>query len=116
MENKTSDFGELIRQARKTKRISARELGGRLSPPVTHGAIYAWESGKNKPNAEAIWQISEILEIDIRSFFPDSDSSVEYRFVALDEPDGLDELSDNYRKMNDKQRKAVLAVASAMVE
>lgn len=116
MENKTSDFGELIKQARKTKRISARELGDKLSPPVTYGAIYAWESGKNKPNADVIWQISEILEIDIRSFFPGSDSSVEYRLVSLGEPDGLDELSDNYRKMNDKQRKAVLAVASAMVE
>lgn len=108
-------LGKLIRGARKSRGFSAEALGARLSPSVTANTVTAWERGQNRPRVEYVRQISEILEIDVRSFFPEQSPS--HELIALNKDvDGLEELNENYRKMSEKQRKAVLAVASAMVE
>lgn len=110
--------GKIIKAARKKKGVSAAALGSLLDPPMTYGAIYAYEAGKNKPNAEVVAQISKILEIDVRSFFPSDQPSVSYAVVGVDDEtnENVKILGDCYRKMDDAQRSAILTVAKAMVE
>lgn len=113
-----NDIGDLIRAARKKKRISARELGERLSPSVTFGAIYGWESGKTKPNADTLLQISKILDVDIKALLPGFDGNLEFAVETTSESARRDlaEFESCYARMSESQRRAVLAVASAMVE
>lgn len=108
--------GEIIRTARKKKKISAEKLGLMLDPQVTSSAVTAWERGQNKPSVEVIRQICDALEIDARSFY--NQSSVQYCYVNLDDPmrKDMETFEDCYTRMTDTQRKAVLAVASAMVD
>lgn len=108
--------GAIIRSARKGKKISAEKLGLMLDPPVTSSAVTAWERGQNNPSIEVIRQICNVLEIDVRSFYRQEE--VELTFVNLDDPmrKDMETFESCYSRMNDTQRKAVLAVASAMVE
>ena len=109
--------GELIRAARKKKGMSAEKLGELLEPPVTFGAVYGWEKGKAKPNADTLWQISEILEVDIRQFFAEpGESRFYWESVSLDDRDDARELCDCYSKMSDEQKAAVLTVVKSMVD
>ena len=116
MDIQDKGIGTLIKMARKQKHLSARELGERLSPPVTHGAVYGWESGKNKPNADTVWQISEILEIDLRSFFPESEEELPCLDLKNPLKTDIEAFENFYSRMNETQRKAVLCVARAMVD
>ena len=113
-----NEIGDLIKAARKKNRISARELGERLSPSVTFGAVYGWESGKTKPNADTLLQISKILDVDIKALLPGFEGNLEFAVETTSESARRDiaEFESCYVRMSDSQRRAVLAVASAMVE
>lgn len=115
-EVKENRLGAIIRKARKEKGITSVQLAALLSPPKKPQTVTAWERGISEPDSNMLSQICRILEIDARSFFHDESFHFEIISVTNSDVEGLEELSDNYRKMNNKQRKAVLAVASAIVE
>ena len=118
MDNIRNEIGELIKQARRQKKMSARELGERLIPPVTFAAVYGWESGNRMPNADTLLQISKILEIDVKSLLLKDNEPASNYFVSSNDAVRRDmaEFESCYVRMSDSQRRAVLAVASAMVE
>ena len=92
-------------QVRFAKRIGA-----------TPQKVGNWVNGRNNPGADAVVSISKAYGIPVESIV--GRSSTEYSFVGLNEticPD-IDEVSACMRKMTDKQRQAILAVARAMVE
>ena len=110
-------IGALIRQARKSKGITSIELAEMLTPKKKPQTVTAWERGISSPDAESLSQIANLLEIDVRSFYGQEDSQ-EFAVVQLDDPMRRDiaEFESCYARMSESQRRAVLAVASAMVE
>ena len=110
-------IGALIRQARKSKGITSIELAEMLTPKKKPQTVTAWERGISSPDAESLSQIANLLEIDVRSFYGQEDSR-EFVVVQLDDPIKRDiaEFESCYARMSESQRRAVLAVASAMVE
>lgn len=100
MSNET--LGQKIRNARKSLKMSAGELGQQLDPTVTSTAIYKWEKDKAEPGISHMQQLQEILGINVAELFTKSDepSRIEYYFA----------------KMTDDQKDAVINVARAMVE
>lgn len=113
-----NEIGELIKSARRQKGMSARELGERLSPQVTYAAVYGWEAAKCMPNADTLLQISEILDVDVKSLLPGFFNETVFTVETKSESARRDiaEFESCYARMSDSQRRAVLAVASAMVE
>lgn len=118
MNNIRNEIGELIKSARKKKGMSARELGERLEPKVTFAAVYGWEGAKCMPNADTLLQISKILDVDIKALLPGFEGHLEFTVETTSESARRDiaEFESCYARMSDSQRRAVLAVASAMVE
>lgn len=110
-------IGALIRQARKNKGITSVQLASMLEPPRKPQTVTAWERGVSSPDAESISQISRILGIDARSFYGQCDEDG-YQVISLQDPirKDMEAFEDCYTRMTDTQRKAVLAVASAMVD
>lgn len=96
-------LGAAIREARKAKGISASALGEMLEPCVTHTAVYKWELGQTEPGISHMLQMRDILGLNLTQFFGE-------------ETRQHSEIETYLSRMSEKQRKAVLAVASAMVE
>lgn len=65
-------YGEQIRKYRKFKNMTMKDLAIKLG--VTEQAISQYERNIRTPNRETIIKISEILEIDINSLSPQSNS------------------------------------------
>ena len=54
-------LGERIRRARKTKKMTQRELASRIG--AAHNSISDWENNKNKPDPDTIELICGILDV-----------------------------------------------------
>lgn len=54
-------FGEKIKQARKEKRMTQKELARRIG--AAHNSISDWENDKNKPDPDTIELLCGVLEI-----------------------------------------------------
>lgn len=59
------EAGERIRLARKNKGLSMEELGFKLSPPASKGAVSNWENGYNLPNNDRLEQLARILNVSV---------------------------------------------------
>lgn len=55
--------GERIRLARIEKGLSMEQLGERLTPPASKGAVSNWENGYNLPNNARLMQLSDVLSV-----------------------------------------------------
>lgn len=60
--NKT--IGQRIRQKRKEFKWTQQELAKKLKD-ISHVAISQWESNTTKPNAENLYELSQILGCDL---------------------------------------------------
>lgn len=109
--NKT--VGSAIREARKSRRMSAEKLGELLDPPVSHVAVCAWETGKNNPNVRTVMQIGDILGVDASSLL-NGDVAGAHCAASADRDD-FRELRECFCKMSKDQRAAVLTVVESMV-
>lgn len=103
MTTNETGLGTAIREARKAKGISAGALGGMLDPCVTHTAVYKWELGQTEPGISHMLQMRDILGLNLGQFFGETESKPSEIDVYLS-------------RMSERQKQAVLAVASAMVE
>lgn len=59
----TTDLGALIRLKRKEKGMKQKDLAGALY--VTVSAVNKWETGKNYPDLQNLYKISQLLDIPI---------------------------------------------------
>ncbi|HBM5831874.1 TPA: helix-turn-helix transcriptional regulator, partial [Enterococcus faecium] len=57
------ETGQRIRLARIEKGLSMEQLGGKLSPPASKGAVSNWENGYNLPNNTRLKQLSKVLDV-----------------------------------------------------
>lgn len=64
---KTSNSGELIRNARKQKRLNQMALGARFRPKMTQGTISNWENNGPPKNGDILKQLEHILGIRLKS-------------------------------------------------
>lgn len=111
-EDKKAFIGSVIRRARKGQGITSAQLAERLNPPKKPQTVTGWERGITEPNAEMLSQICRILNLDIRSFYPEGNTDC---ITVPDEPDVM-AIRDCCVKMTDEQKKAVLVVVRSMVE
>ena len=92
------------------------KLAKRIGVSPQH--VSNWVNGRNEPRADILVSISKIYGIPIEDLM--SNSSVEYHCIDLSPREPLDQDIDEVgacmKKMSDKQRRAVLNVARAMVE
>lgn len=63
MYNKENNFGEKIKEIRKTNNLTQKDLAEKLN--VTYQAVSKWERGENYPDLIIIKQIASIFKIDI---------------------------------------------------
>lgn len=56
-------IGQRIKEARKAKKLTLKELGGLVG--VTGGAITAWETGRNSPDAAMIVKLAVALDVTL---------------------------------------------------
>ena len=101
-------IGKAIRDQRKVKKISAAKLGEMLDPPVTFGAVYAWENERNEPNVRYLSQISDILCLDFSQYVGSTRKTNQPDYVAV--------LVESCEKMSETQRAAILTVVKSMVD
>ena len=105
-------MGRVIRDLRNDKNMKSEELASMLVPVKTAGTVTAWERGETEPSSDYIMQMCEIFDVEPAFFFR-SRKAPELEGFELAK---MNTLSTYYTRMTDTQRKAVLAVASAMVD
>lgn len=57
------ETGKRIRLARIENDYSMEQLGERLTPPASKGAVSNWENGYNLPNDDRVTQLCDVLDI-----------------------------------------------------
>lgn len=69
--------GNKIREERKKKRISQKELGERIG--VKHNTISQYENATNSPEQDSLFKIARALDIKVDDLFPpmDNDDNLE---------------------------------------
>lgn len=71
------ETGQRIRISRKEKGLSMEELGQKLTPPASKGAVSNWENGYNLPNNNRLKQLSDILGVST-TYLLNGDKYAEY--------------------------------------
>jgi transcriptional regulator with XRE-family HTH domain len=110
--------GTHIRVHRLAAGITQEALGAKLG--VTFQQVQKYEKGTNRVGSGRLYQIAEILEVPVTSFFAGETQQKESRasspFDLL--ADGMTmQMAREFGKMTDnKTRRAILAVVEAMVE
>jgi transcriptional regulator with XRE-family HTH domain len=109
--------GTNIRVHRLAAGLSQEELGAKLG--VTFQQIQKYEKGANRVGSGRLYQIAEILEVPVKSFYAggaqqkDTRTSSPFDLLA----DALTmQMAREFGKMTDnKMRRAILAAVEAMV-
>lgn len=85
---------------------------------ATPQKVNNWVNGRNEPGADMLYAISEAYSIPMSSLVDQDRANISRYLSALDPAPSqdADELSIYMSKMTDKQRRAVLGVARAMVD
>ena len=60
---KENQFGKKLRELRKEKGISQKELGARLN--VCNQAVSFWETGSREPDLDTLREIAEYFETSV---------------------------------------------------
>ena len=87
-------YGDLIREYRKRRNLSQKELGEILH--VTKNAVGAWESGRSHPDLADIPTLCRELEMPIEVFFGMPESPVP------------DQVTEKYSRLNEYHRTIVM--------
>lgn len=65
-------FGERLRTARKSKKLTQKELASKIG--AAHNSISNWENDQNSPDPDMIQHLCWALEVQPNYFFSDEDS------------------------------------------
>lgn len=71
--------GNKIREERKKKRMSQKELGDKIG--VRHNTISSYENATNAPEQESLFKIARALDIRVDDLFPPLDHDVEESII-----------------------------------
>ena len=74
--------GELIREARKKKGLTQRELGELLG--MSDVGVAQWEKGLRNPRLETRQRIAKALDIDVTALMSDSEKEVYFDLFGTD--------------------------------
>ena len=69
-----NEIGRIIKEARKEKGLTQKELGEKLG--VSYQMIAQYESGRRKPKIETLKRISAVLGVGLEDFMTDSEISL----------------------------------------
>lgn len=64
------EFGEKLRQARKSCHMTQKELAEAVG--AKHNSVSNWEKGQNQPDAETIRRLCRALGVEGNYFFSDN--------------------------------------------
>jgi transcriptional regulator with XRE-family HTH domain len=109
-------IGQSIRVHRLSKGLTQEALGQRLG--VTFQQVQKYEKGTNRVGSGRLYQIAEILEVPLTSFFEGEEKFKTVRgsspFDLLSDPLSL-QMAVEFSKIGDlKTRRAVLAVVETL--
>ena len=110
-------IGQNIRVHRLSKGLTQESLGQQLG--VTFQQIQKYEKGTNRVGSGRLYQIAELLELPVTSFFEGEQKSKAFRgpspFDLLNDPLSL-KMALEFSKITDRDtRRAVLAVVETLV-
>ena len=111
-------FGEKIRDARKSKNLTQKQLAGKIG--AKHNSISGWENDKNRPDADTIELLCRVLNITPNylldtspvEYTPAEKKLIEkYRFISKYSPEGAATvgyiLDREYRIAEDRKRQVI---------
>lgn len=79
MEKEITRFvGARIKEYRKNKKLSQKELGELIG--VKHNTISSYESGNNEPVHSVLYKIANALDVSINDFFPHAKEVEKHHF------------------------------------
>ena len=108
--NRNKIIGTNIQKYRKLKGLTQTEMGVFMKKSL--GQIYKYENGKNGVSALILWDLSDILGIEVERFY-DGISKNETNTI---EDKNFLPLVKNYGKLSEKERGAVLLLTKGLAE
>lgn len=97
MDNKK--FGDFIKELRKEKQLTQKELGEKLN--ITDKAISKWERGLSFPDIAVLKDLSEFFEIDISELL----NGERGKKQEIDIEKAIQEAIENYKNIEEKKKK-----------
>ena len=93
--------GGRIREIRKRKGLTQRELGEKIG--VKHNTISSYENGTNEPEHDILFKLANALDVPINDFFPETgvirepSSTYDYypESISAGLPETLDSVTGN---------------------
>lgn len=76
-------LGERIKESRKLKNITQKDLASALS--VTKSAVSLWEKGTREPDISTLRKIAEILEVSVDYLIGKTDEEEKKSELAIEE-------------------------------
>ena len=102
MDNKK--FGDFIKELRKEKQLTQKELGEKLN--ITDKAISKWERGLSFPDIAVLKDLSEFFEIDISELL----NGERGKKQEIDIEKVIQEAIENYKNIEEKKKEKVQKV------
>lgn len=68
MKDISTYFGTKLKNLRKEKRLTQKQLGEMIG--VAHNTISSYESGTNEPEQDILFKLADVLQVSINDFFP----------------------------------------------
>ena len=102
MDNKK--FGEFIKELRKEKQLTQKELGEKLN--ITDKAISKWERGLSFPDIAVLKDLAEFFEIGISELL----NGERGKKQEIDIEKAIQEAIENYKNIEEKKKEKVKKV------
>lgn len=102
MDNKK--FGDFIKELRKEKQLTQKELGEKLN--ITDKAISKWERGLSFPDIAVLKDLAEFFEIDISELL----NAERGKKQEIDIEKAIQEAIENYKNIEEKKKEKVQKV------
>lgn len=102
MDNKK--FGDFIKELRKEKQLTQKELGEKLN--ITDKAISKWERGLSFPDIAVLKDLAEFFEIDISELL----NGERGKKQEIDIEKAIKEAIENYKNIEEKKKEKVQKV------
>lgn len=99
MDNKK--FGNLIKELRKEKQLTQKELGEKLN--ITDKAISKWERGLSFPDIAILKELADFFDIDISELL----NGERGKKQEIDVEKAIQEAIDNYKNIEEKRKEKI---------
>jgi len=73
-----------IKMLREEKKISQKELAQKFAQPISPQQMQKYESGANQMSAARLYEICEILNVQIKDFFTEYKASKDSKFKDVE--------------------------------